>query len=244
MSSWRRIEASLSSTNGVTGITPALLITTSTAPSCRSASSRKWANESRSLTSSASPMPPPPRSAAAASASSRSRSPMATRQPLPTSARAVVLPIPLAPPVIATTLPLSCRRSFAIVLLLGCRDPSLGRRFVDGDHGSAAEADVVLQRGLRALHLALVGRAAQLPGQFRALRQPGRAQRVALGDQPAGGVDDRAAAAIGGRFFLDQLVRLALGREASRPRARRTSWSRKKRPPMAAAARSSTPPAG
>src|SRR3954451_1746277 len=129
---------------------------TSTGPSCRSASSRKAANEPRLLTSRASPTVPPPSSAAAVSARPRSRSPMATRQPLPTSARAVVLPIPLAPPVIATTLPLSCRRSFAIVLLLGCRDPSLGRRFVDGDHGGPAEADVVLQRGPGALHLALV----------------------------------------------------------------------------------------
>src|SRR4051794_17220731 len=213
MSSWRRIEASLSSTNGVTGITPALLITTSTEPSCRSASSRKWANESRSLTSSASPMLPPPRSAAAASASSKWRSPMATRQPLPTSARAVVLPIPLAPPVIATTLPLNCRRSFAIVLLLCCRDRSLGRRFVDGDHGGTAEADVVLQRGLGALHLAFVRGAAQLPGQFRALRQPGSAEWVSLRDQSTGGIDDRAAAAEGGRFRLDQLVCLALGCE-------------------------------
>ena len=40
---------------------------------------------------------------------------MATRQPFPTSAVAVALPIPRAPPVIATTLPLSERRSFAIV---------------------------------------------------------------------------------------------------------------------------------
>ena len=39
-------------------------------------------------------------------------------QPLRTSAAAVALPIPRAPPVIATTLPLSERRSFAIVLLL------------------------------------------------------------------------------------------------------------------------------
>src|SRR3954452_21956941 len=202
MSSWRLIEASLSSTNGVTGITPALLITTSTGPSWRSASSRKLANEPRSLTSSASPTLPPPSSAAAASASEESRSPIATRQPLPTSARAVALPIPRAPPVIATTLPFSDRRSFAIVLLLCCGGPSLGRRFVDGDHGGAAEADVVLQGGLRALHLALVGRAAQLPGQFRALRQPGRAERMALGDQPAGRVDYRAAATVGGRFGL------------------------------------------
>ena len=73
----------------------------------------------------------------------------------------------------------------------------------------------MLERDLRALDLPLVGLAAQLPGQFRALRQPGRAERVALGDQPAGGVDDDLAA-VGGRLFLDQLVRLALGGEAER----------------------------
>ena len=48
---------------------------------------------------------------------------MATRQPLRTSAVAVALPIPRAPPVIATTLPLSERRSFAIVLLLSAVGP-------------------------------------------------------------------------------------------------------------------------
>ena len=50
------------------------------------------------------------------SASSRSRSPIATLAPLSTSALAVALPIPRAPPVIATTFPLSeracaCHRS-------------------------------------------------------------------------------------------------------------------------------------
>src|SRR3954451_9485825 len=216
MSSWRRIEPSLSSTNGVTGITPALLTTTSTGPSCRSASSRKRAKEARSVTSSASPIVPPPSSAATASARAGSRSPMATRQPLPTSARAVVLPIPRAAPVIATTLPFSDRRSFAIVLLLGLWRPSLGRRFVDGDHGGAAEADVVLEGRFRAAHLAPVGFAAELRAQSRALRQAGRAQRVPLRDQAARRVDDRAAAAIGRRLGLDQLVRLTLGREADR----------------------------
>ena len=73
----------------------------------------------------------------------------------------------------------------------------------------------MLQRDLRALDLALVGFAAQLPGQLRALREAGRPERVALGDQPAGGVDDDLAA-VGGRLFLDQLVRLALGGEAER----------------------------
>ncbi len=66
------------------------------------------------MTLSSSATVPPPSSAAARSAAARSRSPIATRQPLRTSACAVVLPIPRAPPVIATTLPLSERRSFAI----------------------------------------------------------------------------------------------------------------------------------
>src|SRR5207344_3462705 len=187
MSSWRLIEASDSSTSAVTGMIPALLTTTSTGPSWRSVSSRKAANDSRSVTSSGSAIVPPPRPAAVCSASSSSRSPMATRQPLRTSAAVVALPIPRAPPVIATTLPLRLRRSFAI-LPSSSSSGALGRRLVDGDHGGSAEADVVLQRGLRPLDLALLGLAAQLPGQLRALRQPGRAERVALGDQPARGV--------------------------------------------------------
>src|SRR5215213_9128316 len=215
MSIWRWTESSLSSSSGVTGMIPALLITASIGPSWRSASSRKWAKEPRSVTSSASATVPPPSSAAVFSASSSWRSPMATRHPFAISAFAVALPIPRAPPVIATTLPLSERRSFAIVLLLRSPAPSLGRRFVDRDHGGSAEADVVLQRHLGAVHLSLVGRAAQLPGQFRALRQAGRPERMALGDQPAGRVDDDLAAE-GGRFFLDQLVRLALRGEPER----------------------------
>ena len=71
------------------------------------------------MTSSASATVPPPSPAAVCSASARSRSPIATRQPLRTSAFAVALPIPRAPPVIATTLPLRDRRCFAIDLLLG-----------------------------------------------------------------------------------------------------------------------------
>src|SRR4051794_4585607 len=214
MSIWRRTEASLSSSNGVTGMIPALLITASSGPSCRSASSRKRSKEARSVTSSGRATVPPQSGPAVCAASSSWRSPMATRQPFAISACAVALPIPRAPPVIATTLPLSESRSLAIVCSSSVGgDPSLGRRFVNGDHGGASEADVVLQRHPRALDLALVGFAAQLPGQFRALRQAGSAQRVALGDQPARGVDDRAAATVGGRFFGDQLVRLALGGE-------------------------------
>jgi len=50
-----------------------------------------------------------------------------------------------------------------------------------------AEAQVVLQRVPRPLHLARAGGAAQLPDQLGALRQPGGAQRVALGEQATDG---------------------------------------------------------
>jgi hypothetical protein len=73
----------------------------------------------------------------------------------------------------------------------------------------------VLERDPGALDLSLFGLAAQLPGQFGALGQAGRAQRVALGDQAAGGIDHDLTAE-GGRFLLDQLVRLALSRESQR----------------------------
>src|SRR6187549_694355 len=215
MSSWRRIESSLSSASGVTGMIPALLISTSSGPSWRSASSRKAAKELRSVTSRPTAIVPPPSSSAVRRASATSTSPRATRHPLRTSAAAIALPIPRAPPVIATTLPLSERRCFAIVLLLFPAGRSLRGRLVDGDHGGAAEADVVLEADPGAVHLSLVCFAAQLPGQFRALRQPGRAQRVALGDQPSRRVDDDLAA-VGGGLFLDQPVSLALRREAER----------------------------
>src|SRR4051812_15035156 len=207
MSTWRRTESAFSSTNGVTGMIPALLTTTSIGPSWRSASSRKASKEARSVTSSASATVPPPSPAAVSSASVRSRSPIATRQPLRTSAAAVALPIPRAPPVIATTLPPNACLSFAIVR---SPRPCLGGRLVDGDHGRAAEADVVLEGDLGAVDLTLVGFAAQLPGQLGALGEPRRPERVALGDQSPGGVDDDLAA-VGGRLFLDQLVSLPLG---------------------------------
>src|SRR4051794_36148008 len=192
---------------------PALLITTSTGPSCLSASSRKATKDGRSVTSTGSARVPPPSSVAVFSASGRSRSPIASRQPLRTSAAAVALPIPRAPPVIATTLPPSASRSFAIVLSLSA--VVLGGRLVDGYHGGAAEADVVLEGDLGAVHLTLVGFAAQLPGQLGALGEPRRPERVALGDQSAGGADDYLAS-VGGRLFLDQLVPLPLGGEPER----------------------------
>ena len=114
ISIWRRKESSDSSMNGVVGMIPALLTITSRGPSWRSASSRNPSKEARSLTSSAKATLPPPSPAAVCSASGRSTSPIATRQPRRTNASAVALPIPRAPPVIATTFPFRDRHCFAI----------------------------------------------------------------------------------------------------------------------------------
>ena len=65
---------------------------------------------------------------------------------------------------------------------------------VEGDDAGAAQAQVVLQRQPGAVHLALVGLAAQLPGEFGALCQARGAQRVALAEQAARGVGDHLAA--------------------------------------------------
>ena len=105
MSIWRRVVASSSSSNGPSGMMPALLMSTSTGPSVRSTSSRKCANEARSQTLSANASTLPPSSSAVLRASSTSRSPMPTRAPWRASARAVALPIPRAAPVMATTCP-------------------------------------------------------------------------------------------------------------------------------------------
>jgi hypothetical protein len=67
----------------------------------------------------------------------------------------------------------------------------------------------VLDADLRAVDLAGVGRAAQLPGQLAALRESGGSERAALGDPAAGGIDDPAAAVRGVRV-VDQLVAVAL----------------------------------
>ena len=63
--------------------------------------------------------------------------------------------------------------------------------------------------------LTLVGGAAQLPGELGALGEAGGAERVALGDQAAGGVDDPAAA-VGGVVVVDELAALALAAQAER----------------------------
>ena len=83
--------------------------------------------------------------------------------------------------------------------------PGLARPAVDADHGGAAEADVVLQRDVDLVDLTLLGESAQLPVELRALREAGRAERVALRDQPAARIDDRAVAAVRRRLALDEL---------------------------------------
>jgi len=52
---------------------------------------------------------------------------------------------------------------------------------VHGDDAGAAEAEVVLERDLGALDLASLGLAAQVLHELGALREAGRAERVALG---------------------------------------------------------------
>src|SRR3954447_22653773 len=85
-------------------------------------------------------------------------------------------------------------------------EASLRHRLVHRDHGRAAEPDVVLERDLRAVDLAVVGLAAQLPRELGALREAGGPERVALGDQAARRVDDGAGAAVRRRLGIDELV--------------------------------------
>ena len=75
-------------------------------------------------------------------------------------------------------------------------DPDLSRSSVAAVHrhdAGAAEAEVVLQRGPHIIHLSLLRLSPQLPDQFRALRQPGSADGMTLGQQATGRVDHPAA---------------------------------------------------
>src|SRR3989442_5591422 len=85
--------------------------------------------------------------------------------------------------------------------------------FVQRHHAGAAETQVVLQRQPRAFDLALVGLAAQLLDQLGALRQAGRAQRMALGQQAAGRAGDHLAT-VGVIAIHDELLRTAHGPQA------------------------------
>src|SRR5436305_360362 len=161
---------------------PALLMTTSSWPSSRSDASRKAEKEPRSVTSSERATLPPPSSAAVCSASAKSRSPIATRQPLRTSAVAVALPIPRAPPVIATTLPLrDCR----------CGDAGLGVGLVRG---------LLRHVGADDLHaVGVLGEGRAEIGDHRLTGDLDRAVAEAVLFDIALGGDDRAGRAVGGR---------------------------------------------
>src|SRR5262245_37827928 len=79
---------------------------------------------------------------------------------------------------------------------------------VHGDDGRAAESEVVLQGDLGLLHLALLRLAPELPVELGALREPGGAERVALGDETARRVHDPLAT-VGDGTRVDQLAALA-----------------------------------
>src|SRR5688572_22328743 len=73
------------------------------------------------------------------------------------------------------------------------RATARGRLLVAAVHGHdarAAETEVVLERNLRAFDLALFGGAAQLPHELGALREAGRAERMALREQTTRRVRD------------------------------------------------------
>ena len=86
---------------------------------------------------------------------------------------------------------------------------------VERDDARPAESQIVLQGNARPVDLAGPGHAAQLPGELRALGETGRADRMALGNQAAGGVDDPLAA-VGGLPGVDELSAFALRAQAQR----------------------------
>src|SRR3546814_19647953 len=73
----------------------------------------------------------------------------------------------------------------------------------------------MLERMAGAFDLAPVGAAAQLMREFEALRETRRAERMALGKQPARGVGDHLAA-IAVVAIVDEFLGAALGAEAER----------------------------
>jgi signal transduction histidine kinase len=75
-------------------------------------------------------------------------------------------------------------------------------------HARAAEADVVLERETRALDLTLLRLPVQLPDELRALREPGRAERMPLREKPARGVHDPLPA-VRHLVVVDELAALA-----------------------------------
>ncbi len=109
MSTWRRATSSCSSTNGDSGMIPALLTNTSSGPSASSVASMKRPTDARSQTLSSSAIVPLPSSAAVSRAAAMSRSPIETFIPARTQACAVARPMPRPAPVIAMTRPSSGR---------------------------------------------------------------------------------------------------------------------------------------
>src|SRR5690606_32242189 len=95
-------------------------------------------------------------------------------------------------------------------------DPAISAGpLVEGDHSGAAEPDVVLESQPGVLDLPGVGLAAQLPDQLGALREARGAERVSLGQQPAGRVGDDLPA-VGVVAVQDELLRSPLGGEPER----------------------------
>src|SRR5262245_21618802 len=84
---------------------------------------------------------------------------------------------------------------------------------VERHDAGAAKPEIVLQADPRALHLPGLRRAAQLPRQLVALRKAGGAERMPLGQQPAGRVGHDPAA-IGVVAIVDEARRLAFAAEA------------------------------
>lgn len=82
------------------------------------------------------------------------------------------------------------------------------RLLVDTDDDSTAKADIVLQGVLDVGHLSVASPAAQLPHQLSALCEACRTQRVALGNEAAGWVDD-VLAAVRIVTCIDEFMRLA-----------------------------------
>src|SRR5258706_12852614 len=95
-----------------------------------------------------------------------------------------------------------CRLSIMVFAPRPARSRGL---LVDRHDARAAQPQVVLQCDPGAFHLPLAGVAAQLLREFEALGEPGSADRVALGEQAARGVDDPAPAE-GVVAVLDQLL--------------------------------------
>ncbi len=156
------------------------------------------------MTSSSNATALPPSSAAVCSARSRSRSPSATRAPRRTSAVAVALPIPRAPPVIATTFPatdLTCLRAM---------DAPLELVEVPRDHGApraSPQSRLASRPGSR--------RRSPAPARRGAAASRARGTRRGCGREPPSGPRPSIASGTSGATLL---ASLAPPREVGRDR--------------------------